>query len=398
MSGSELSPDSGSADEIVVGARGDSAEEEGEEISDGEASHKKKRRKEASRIEFTVHAEGLSKEELRSNLQALAKTHFHACEANGLDWIRGGIWKRVKKQECERLVMRCAFCSKNHCPFVLEILDFGETGYTIGIGDKPHGDHKTLSCKKGVSPLIEENLTQAQLDADPKKFVQWARSLLQTHSVFPDGLPRDYAGKLKTYRERRIKKVVGAGITGGIPHDRLGAIRQKLSSMTELALAKAGKMTFDSPYVVGGKAIVRNKKKETNAGSKKAAKEAEGNKHSKPQSAKKENAKKKAKKADLADTTTLAFVLSTKNLLANIWRQQARGSEGNLSIDTTYRVSVEGFGLVPIGVTGLGQKWYPVAFGVVSKENAESLAFILRMIKGDIEHLVRSFASAGGSL
>ena len=42
------------------------------------------------------------------------------------------------------------------------------------------------------------------------------------------------------------------------------------------------------------------------------------------------------------DCRPLAFVLSTKNLLANIWRQQARGSEGNLSIDTTYRVSVEG--------------------------------------------------------
>ena len=395
----------------------DSDDDDDDDNVDGSGSSRKrvstkKVRRKPRKCEYTVHSKSLTAKEKDAELAKLAQVNFAASSANGLKWQKAGsnVYRRKLNGDVQQ--MKCALASSNCCEYRLRVVqkrDCGDRCFEIHLGDWEHADHKTMMGKVGPAPAVRQMMTPLHLDSRPGDFVREARRVFKDAGMYSEGLTKKELGKLKSFHTRKRDSYTKANVSG-VRVNQIGGLRQILLSMreTELAESEDG-FDFDTPYLVGGEFLVetiqvakRNSRKaesedddheeeeeEEEDGAESGAKRAKGGKGKK---------KKQKKKGPLADTTKLAFVLSTKNLLANIWRQQARGSSPNLSLDTTYRVMVEGFGLTPIGVTGRNQTWHPVGFGIISTESAECIEFCLKMIKGDIEHLVRSFAAKKMSL
>ena len=386
-----------------------------EEDADWKTTAAKKKRAAARPIVYSTYRDDLTEGEKDTELKKLAREHFGANTANGLKWQNAGPNTFRPRRDAHVQLMKCAFAAKNCCEFKLEVVQHKDSRrFCVRLGDRKHADHNILHAKRGIDPVIERSVDDAHLQLDPTKFCRWAKNLFKEHGLHSDGVDESDLAKLKEWRQRRLRQLAKGDISD-VRMNQLGGLRQALVAMreTELAATESG-FDFHTPYLVGGQYIAETVKVPV-AKSKSADREDsdsysseddddeaathKGKRGGKRKKTKKAAAKKKKKRRkELADTTKLAFVISSKNLLANVWRQQARGSKQNLCIDTTYRVTVEGFGIALIGVTGLNQKWHAVAFCLVSKESKECLEFCLRMIKADVEHLVRSFARAGLSL
>ena len=92
-------------------------------------------------------------------------------------------------------------------------------------------------------------------------------------------------------------------------------------------------------------------------------------------------------------TQTIIVAISTENLLLNAWRQSLMGVPTYLAQDTTYRVIVEGFGVVPVGTVSPTQYFHPIAWAVTRQENDEHLKWIMQMVQTAVEAIVQEKAS-----
>lgn len=86
----------------------------------------------------------------------------------------------------------------------------------------------------------------------------------------------------------------------------------------------------------------------------------------------------------------VAIVLSTENLLLNAYRQQCTGQGVVIAMDTSYRYMNEGYGVLPIKVVDFSQTGHTVAYAIVSYEDEEAQTQVLRMLKKEVESVVRS--------
>ena len=59
-----------------------------------------------------------------------------------------------------------------------------------------------------------------------------------------------------------------------------------------------------------------------------------------------------------------------------------------LCIDTTYRIIVEGHGLMLIGTMSVNQNFHTIAYAIVSKEDEVAHTWVLATLKKGVESLV----------
>ena len=91
----------------------------------------------------------------------------------------------------------------------------------------------------------------------------------------------------------------------------------------------------------------------------------------------------------------IAAVLSTENLLLNGYRQQFFGQPVFICVDTTYRIIVEGHGLMPIGTVSIDQTLHIIGYAVVSKEDKVAHEWVFRALKTELERIVNDRVKRG---
>lgn len=84
----------------------------------------------------------------------------------------------------------------------------------------------------------------------------------------------------------------------------------------------------------------------------------------------------------------VAVLFSTENLLLNAYRQTTTGQDMTLAVDTSYRYTWQGYGLLVIKVIDFSQTAHSVAWGLVSKEDADAHVFCFDMMLQEIQTLV----------
>ncbi len=97
----------------------------------------------------------------------------------------------------------------------------------------------------------------------------------------------------------------------------------------------------------------------------------------------------------IPESNRFAAVISTENLLLNHYRQMCGGTGAFLQIDTSYRVSIEGWGLMPVKTVSPTQQGHTVAYAFVSKEDSDAHRFVLDAIKTAVVDVVTKRVRAG---
>jgi hypothetical protein len=97
-------------------------------------------------------------------------------------------------------------------------------------------------------------------------------------------------------------------------------------------------------------------------------------------------------------TALLIAVLSTENLLLNAYRQSFWGQPLFFASDASYRLTREGYGLIPVHTVTIEQKTKTIAYAIVSNEDHKTQHFIFRVVKDEIERVVRKHQAAANAV
>jgi hypothetical protein len=89
-----------------------------------------------------------------------------------------------------------------------------------------------------------------------------------------------------------------------------------------------------------------------------------------------------------ADTKKARIALSSENLLLNAYRMWAIGQPGFVCVDFTYRLIVEGHGLMCVGTVGPDQSLHIIGYGMCEREDTEAHKTIFQAIKDAVEKVV----------
>ena len=71
------------------------------------------------------------------------------------------------------------------------------------------------------------------------------------------------------------------------------------------------------------------------------------------------------------------------------------GYDLTFSVDTSYRYTVQGFGLLPIKIVDFSQTGHVVGYGLVSKEDVRAHAFLFYQLKYECEKTVEEYCVKG---
>ena len=96
-----------------------------------------------------------------------------------------------------------------------------------------------------------------------------------------------------------------------------------------------------------------------------------------------------------SETSRLAVVLSTDNLLLNARRYELEGLNFTLTVDTTWSLVVEGHGTIVVGVVSPDQHFHAVSYGICSHDDAQAHQFVFEKTKAGVEEVVRKYARGG---
>lgn len=100
---------------------------------------------------------------------------------------------------------------------------------------------------------------------------------------------------------------------------------------------------------------------------------------------------------DGSGVETVRVCMSTENLLLNAYRQAQSGMQGLLCVDTTHRLTKEGYPVFPIGTVDIGQHFHIIAYMVASSEGNADFEYALQATKTEVERVVHLYASRGWS-
>jgi pentatricopeptide repeat protein len=96
-----------------------------------------------------------------------------------------------------------------------------------------------------------------------------------------------------------------------------------------------------------------------------------------------------------SETGRFVAVISTENLLLNHYRQMYAGTGALLQIDTSYRLSIERWGLMPVKTAAPNQQGHTVAYAFVSSEDSDAHCFVLDAIRKAVVDVVNARVQAG---
>ena len=299
-------------------------------------------------------------QEYEKILATCAEEEFGGNHANGLHFINGPT-KYQRRCGRYRQILSCPFAGphQSNCPYRMEhIYSQLDVGLDDGT-DAPvyshslhqdenleHSDHFLSNAKSQVRLIVKAQLTNNMLMFQtPNVAVGEIRKKLKV--INPDfEVDSDQAMAVKQWMVSRKQIVKGNGQYGKA--GTVGAWSQLIEDMES-----QDDPTVDEPnkVFVCGKSIVERDR--------------------------------------------LMIVLSTNNMLLNTWRQQQLGFASLVTVDTTWRLTSEGLGVIVVGTSSRDQSFHTIAYALVNKEDGEMHEAVFRSIKKDAERVVSMYGQAG---
>jgi hypothetical protein len=96
-----------------------------------------------------------------------------------------------------------------------------------------------------------------------------------------------------------------------------------------------------------------------------------------------------------ANEKRFAAVLSSENFLLNAYRQSCYGSSMHLFIDTSFRYTLEGWGVMPMMVVAPNQQGHTVGYAICSHDDTEAHDYCMDKLKQEVETVVNSYIDRG---
>lgn len=96
--------------------------------------------------------------------------------------------------------------------------------------------------------------------------------------------------------------------------------------------------------------------------------------------------------ADGEGVEILRVCMSTENLLLNAYRQAVSGMQRLICVDTTHRLTKEGYPVFPLGTVDIGQHFHVIAYMIASNERSVDFAWFMQQTKAEVERVVNIYA------
>ena len=91
----------------------------------------------------------------------------------------------------------------------------------------------------------------------------------------------------------------------------------------------------------------------------------------------------------------IAVLFTTENLLLNAYRQSTTGQDLVLAVDSSYRYTWQGYGLLVLKVVDFSQTAHSIAWGMVSKEDDDAHVFVFQQFVKELEEVVARYLEEG---
>lgn len=323
--------------------------------TDDESTSKPKRKKRVALVrdsEPHKNSRGLynftSEEEVEEELWVLAKSHFGGMKINDLQWVRKNWWESDEGKYKKR-VHWCAYALKYGCQYrVTECCEVGTGIYSLWLPTNiQHSGHDDPILRTSrVAPKVKALISSPTVLRDtPSQFLERA----QRNKLI---LSAPEQKQVKKWYNRHKRKAANLHLHESAA-GTYGALAATLEQYKKSVLQSTGDFTEHTTYLVADQYVVDSEHKRHLA------------------------------------------VLSTENLLLNAYRQFCCGQDIFLAIDTSYRYTVEGYGMMPIMVVSMQQVGHRVAYAVVSHEDEQIHEEVFRILKHGVEEVVNSRVKKG---
>jgi hypothetical protein len=250
-----------------------------------------------------------------------------------------------------RQVWKCHYKYESGCKFqICVIRDNDKDLSRIFIGNLPHCPHKKRA-ERGLSSTLK-----AAIVGSPMSLRRRGTKSLVAKAMSEKKIRLDKQMQKKAARYLyRMKEKLEKDILGGLDAKTFEGLDRKLHSLKMTILRNLPEFDEDTYYVCGDHVCEGN---EMHGG-------------------------------DL--DARLAVLFSTDNLLLNIYRQWCTGYDLTFSVDTSYRYTVQGYGLLPVRVTDFSQTSHVVGYGLVNKEDVGAHNYLFYQLKTECEKVVAHY-------
>lgn len=289
-------------------------------------------------------------DEVEEQIWFLAKQEFEGTPSNRLRWKKEKPTPREGNTQT-RCVHKCHYKNESGCRFSILVLEDHNTKLTsIYIGNRPHSDHTINKKKRGPSSKVI-----AAIASSPNTLRKRGSKSLVNSVMFEKKMSLDKDQQRKAARAvARLQRELDKEILGGLDGGTYEGLDRKLRSYTRELLELQDDFDENTYFLCGSHVCDGT----------------EGNQR-------------------------IAALFSSGNSLMNIYRFQCTGYDLSFSIDTSYRYTVQGYGLLPIKVVDLSQTGHTVAYGLVNKEDTMAHNFLLYQLKKECERTIEHYRVSG---
>ena len=335
-------------------------------------------------------------------LEQLAGAHFGANRRNGLRFSRQGKVKKVRGGAGSAEIFRCAFFNECDCPWRLEVRKNDNSDWSfLRVGCWLHDHSRKEKHTKFTSPSLMQSFSPSKAHMSIREEVS---------ALFPHGVNHDFQKKIKRkMSELRSMDRLGGDVTPAEART-FGGLHGYLESRTSLFCSSRVCRVFNPCYTKPrvlhappGTFAQLSKQPNFNANTMYVVgapllDSGELVPPEKPGKKKKEEPDKstpKKKKPPKQFNGRVAFLISTDNLLLNGWRAAQFSNGIQLGVDATYRLVVEGHGVLVLCVADLAQVTHVLGYGIFSHEDETGIRHILTQLKYGVEAVTARYAENG---
>jgi len=347
----------------------------------GRGRAKKPNRKKAQKINYTKHGVFENETEAMLELDRLAKdTYGVSSKGSGIKY-KMQVWGNLVRAQEQYRIGFCHFHKESDCRNRIKLTrPFNSNEVTIWCSDVVHSDHSKSNRIRGLSSFARTKESPSKLTRE--KPVRYVNNLCDAGITVSPHTRK----QAEQYLFRVKKAIMLEGIERGTEHT-FGAIstvldrcKIRIPSLPSLfafffihSNDRASNLTLsdkpenmnlsdfndDTPFLVGDYIC-------------------------------------DSLDNGLDGLGRIAALISTENLLLNGYRARVVGDMPlQIQIDTTYRLVVEGYGTMILGVTSLDQTFHLLGYAIVNKEDTTGHKFVLRQLKDGIEAVVTKYAREG---
>lgn len=278
------------------------------------------------------------KNEVDKILIKIAHQEFGGTSFNKLKF-RSEAYKPVSGTNCRRRIHKCGCAHYGGCAFVLEEMYDVESRMTyFRCSDIPHSGHELVDLKKrGMPPVIKKVLDSPNmLRMKPELFVQ--RVIKKTGVTMTGALSR----KIKDWYKDVRHEYNADFLELAEPHT-FGSLAETFENFKKSRMSSCNNHTI---YLVDD--------------------------------------------AWTADSSTGDYwaVFSSDHLLLNAYRQWYNSHDIIIYVDTSYRYTWEGAGIMPIMTASPCQSGHHIAYALCSTESTECHEKVLEILKRGVEEVV----------